>query len=137
MIDDTRFKQRDVGYFVNGGAAMDRIGLVHRWSDATVVGNLVFIAGHTAEKSLGQSVGSQTREVLALLEQTLVRSGSDKQNLAFVQIFLADISKIDEMNAVWDVWVPVGAAPARATVEARLAHSDYQIEVTAIAVRND
>mgnify|MGYP000069413285 CR=1 FL=1 len=40
-----------------------------------------------------------------------------------------------EMNAVWDAWVSQGNTPARATVEASLAHPDYTVEIVVIAAR--
>ncbi len=114
---------------------IERIGLTHRWSDAVVIDKLICVAGHTAEKTRGKSLAAQTEEVLAALDDTLVRAGTTKQKLASVQIFLSDISKIAEMNVVWDRWVAEGAAPARATVEAKLASPDLAIEITAIASR--
>jgi enamine deaminase RidA (YjgF/YER057c/UK114 family) len=39
------------------------------------------------------------------------------------------------MNAVWDQWVAAGHTPARATVQAKLASSDYRIEIVMIAAR--
>jgi enamine deaminase RidA (YjgF/YER057c/UK114 family) len=37
------------------------------------------------------------------------------------------------MNAVWDAWVPQGEAPARATVEAKLANPAYRVEMQVVA----
>jgi enamine deaminase RidA (YjgF/YER057c/UK114 family) len=37
------------------------------------------------------------------------------------------------MNAVWEKWVPEGQAPARATVEAKLANPAYKVEIMCIA----
>lgn len=37
------------------------------------------------------------------------------------------------MNAVWDAWVSPGNAPARATVEAKLAGPQYLVEIGVIA----
>ena len=37
------------------------------------------------------------------------------------------------MNAVWDAWVPQGDTPARATVEAKLAHPEYRVEIQVVA----
>lgn len=114
---------------------IERIGAADRWSDAVIVGNLIFLAGHVAEQSVGADVREQTKEVLALLDDTLAQAGVTKANLASVQIYLSDISTIDQMNEVWDSWVLPGQAPARATVEARLAHSGLAIEITAVAAR--
>ncbi|MGO7200140.1 Rid family hydrolase, partial [Rhizobium ruizarguesonis] len=48
-------------------------------------------------------------------------------------IWLADISSFEDMNTVWDAWVPAGHAPARATVEARLAGPEFTVEIGMIA----
>jgi enamine deaminase RidA (YjgF/YER057c/UK114 family) len=37
------------------------------------------------------------------------------------------------MNAVWDAWLPEGAAPARTTVQAALALPNLLFEVTVVA----
>ncbi len=114
---------------------IDRIGVTQRWCDAAIFNGIVFLAGHIAEKTEGRPLGEQTTEVLALLEETLEAAGSDKSRILSVQIFLTDISKIAEMNAVWDAWVPKGTAPARATVEAKLASPGHDIEITAVAAK--
>ncbi len=114
---------------------IERIGLTARWSDAVVVGNIVFLAGHTAENTRGQSTKVQTEEVLASLDDTLAQAGISKNNLVSVTIYLADMSGFEEMNEAWDAWVPNGHAPARATVEAKLAYPDLLVEMTAIAAK--
>ncbi|MET3664213.1 RidA family protein [Caulobacter sp. 1776] len=112
---------------------IERIGKAARWSDAVVVNGLAFLAGHVAEETRGQSVEAQTREVLAQLDDTLAQAGSSKAKLVSVTIYLADIAGFDAMNQAWDDWVDSENPPARATVEARLAHPDYAVEMTAIA----
>ena len=37
------------------------------------------------------------------------------------------------MNSVWDQWVPKGAAPARACVEAKLAQPKFKVEIRVVA----
>jgi enamine deaminase RidA (YjgF/YER057c/UK114 family) len=37
------------------------------------------------------------------------------------------------MNQVWEAWLLPGQAPARATVEARIANPGYRVEIAAIA----
>jgi len=114
---------------------IERVGLTKRWSDAVANKSIIFLAGHTPDKSRGECVTQQTEEVLKAIDDTLANIGVSKDNLAMVQIYLADISTIGEMNVVWDRWVATAAAPARATVEARLAHPDLAIEITAVAFR--
>ena len=50
-------------------------------------------------------------------------------------IYLADIKTFAEMNAAWDAWLAKGAAPARTTVEAKLAAPEYLVEITVTAVK--
>jgi enamine deaminase RidA (YjgF/YER057c/UK114 family) len=38
-----------------------------------------------------------------------------------------------QMNEVWDNWVPEGAAPARACVQATMAREDILVEISVIA----
>lgn len=115
--------------------SIERIGVAQRWSDATIFNGIIFLAGHCAEKTEGQSLAAQTEEVLAQLDDTLAQAGSSKERLLSVQIYLTDISKIAEMNAVYDRWVAPGKPPARATVEAKLASEGWAIEITAVAAK--
>lgn len=114
---------------------IERIGMTERWSDAVIVGDLIFLAGHVAEQTRGQAVKEQTEEVLRSLDETLAQAGVSKNNLASVTIYLADMAGFAAMNEAWDAWVAKDHAPARATVEARLAYPDLLVEMTAIASR--
>jgi enamine deaminase RidA (YjgF/YER057c/UK114 family) len=78
-------------------------------------------------------VGEQTREILAKIDGLLAQAGSDKAQSLSATIYLADIATFAEMNTVWDAWVPAGHAPARATVEAKLAAPAYTVEIACIA----
>jgi enamine deaminase RidA (YjgF/YER057c/UK114 family) len=59
--------------------------------------------------------------------------GSTREKILSATIWLADIATFDEMNRVWDSWVPRGHAPARATVEARLAAPEFVVEIGIVA----
>jgi enamine deaminase RidA (YjgF/YER057c/UK114 family) len=50
-------------------------------------------------------------------------------------IYLADMADYNGMNQAWDSWVAPGHAPARATVEARLANPAWLIEIKVTAYR--
>ena len=110
-----------------------RFGAGHRMSKAVVHANVVYLAGQVAEQAAGKSVGEQTQEILAAIDHWLKEAGTDKSKLLSASIWLADISKFDEMNKVWDAWVSPGNAPARATVEAKLAAPQISVEIAAIA----
>ena len=80
-----------------------------------------------------QDIVGQTRQVLAAIDRLLAEAGSDKTRILRAQVFLADITDYAGMNDAWDAWVPAGAAPARATVEARLARPEWRVEVVVTA----
>ena len=112
-----------------------RIEAGSRMSQAVVHGDTVYLAGQVALKSPGKPVGEQTKEILASIDRLLKEAGSDKSKLLSAQIWLADIARFNEMNAVWDAWLAPGNAPARATVEANLAAPEFSVEIMVIAAR--
>ena len=77
----------------------------------------------------------QTRDILGQIDRHLAAAGTDKSRLLSMQVWLADIATVAEMNAAWDEWVDKANLPARATVEARLVSPDYKVEIAGIAAR--
>ena len=71
--------------------------------------------------------------MLAAIDDLLARAGSDKTKILRAQIFLADINDFAGMNRAWDAWVVAGNAPARATVEAKLANPAWKVEIVVTA----
>lgn len=107
---------------------IQRIEAGARMSQAIVHGGTVYTSGVVADEPV-PSVGEQTRQILAEIDRLLAAAGSDKSRLLKANIWLADIGRFDEMNAVWDAWVVKGSAPVRATVESRLAAPEYLVEI--------
>ena len=95
-------------------------------------GRLVYLAGQVAEDR-DADIEGQTRSVLDQVDRLLAEAGSDKRHILSATIYLADMKDYASMNAVWDAWVPQGDTPARATVEARLAHPGYRVEIQVVA----
>ncbi|MGG7645044.1 RidA family protein [Rhodovulum sp. YNF3179] len=81
----------------------------------------------------GQSVAEQTRDCLSRVDGLLAQAGSSRERILQAIVWLADMADFDEMNAVWDAWVPDGHAPARACGEARLARADLKVEIIVTA----
>lgn len=115
--------------------SIERIEPGKRLSQAVAYGNLVFLAGQVAMDKPGASMAEQTKNVLDRIDALLARAGTDKSKILSAQIWVTDMRQFDEMNRVWDAWVPEGCAPARATVEARLATPDYCVEIMVVAAR--
>jgi len=103
-------------------------------SRAVEFGNLVFVAGTTADNRTA-SCEEQTREVLRKIDRYLATAGSDKTRILSCNVWLADIREKDAMDAAWRAWIPADAKPARATVEARLGTPDTRVEIMMIAAR--
>jgi enamine deaminase RidA (YjgF/YER057c/UK114 family) len=110
-----------------------RLHIGPRMSQAVIHGQTVYLAGQVADQAKGKSVGDQTRDILATIDRLLEEAGSDKTKVLSATIYLVDMATFAEMNAVWEAWVPAGHAPARATVEAKLAAPAYAVEIACIA----
>jgi enamine deaminase RidA (YjgF/YER057c/UK114 family) len=102
-------------------------------SKAVVHGDTVYLAGIVADAPKGKGMTEQTKSILAQIDGFLARAGTDKSKLISANIWITDMAKFAEMNAVWDAWVAPGHASARATVEAKLASPDYLVEIMVVA----
>lgn len=112
--------------------AIRRLHVGPRMSEVVIHGGVAYLAGQIAEDA-SQDIGGQTRQVLAAIDALLAEAGTDKTRLLTAQIFLADMAELAAMNAVWDVWVPTGQTPARATVQAKLAKPEWKVEIVVSA----
>ena len=113
--------------------AIERKEVGPRMSQIVVHGDTVYLAGIVAQANKGKSVTEQTKEIHATIDKYLAQAGSDKSKLLTATIYITDMGKFAEMNAVWDAWVSPGNTPARATVEAKLAAPDYNVEIMVVA----
>ncbi|WP_018973619.1 RidA family protein [Rudaea cellulosilytica] len=111
---------------------IQRIDAGPRMSEASIHNGIVYLAGQVPEDT-SLDIEGQTREVLAAIDALLAQAGSDKTRILRAQIFLADIADFAGMNRAWDAWVVPGNAPARATVEARLARPEWKVEIVVTA----
>ncbi|TWI04596.1 enamine deaminase RidA (YjgF/YER057c/UK114 family) [Luteimonas cucumeris] len=103
-----------------------------RMSEMTIHNGVAYLAGQVPEDS-GADMATQTRQVLAAIDDLLAQAGSDKTRILRAQIFLADLADFAAMNEVWDAWVVAGEAPARATVQAALADPGWKLEIVVTA----
>jgi enamine deaminase RidA (YjgF/YER057c/UK114 family) len=106
-----------------------------RMSKAVVHGDTVYLSGIVADAPKGKSMAEQTKSILSQIDGFLAMVGTSKSKLLSANIWITDMANFAEMNAVWDAWVSPGNAPARATVEAKLASPDYKVEIMVVAAR--
>jgi enamine deaminase RidA (YjgF/YER057c/UK114 family) len=104
-----------------------------RMSKIVQHGGLIFLCGQTSSGTALASISDQTGEVLRRIDALLAEVDSDRSQLLSATVYLKHIEDFAAMNAVWEAWVPSGAAPARTTVQASLASPDLLIEVTVVA----
>lgn len=110
-----------------------RLGGTPRLSMAVAHGDRVYLSGQVAIDARGRGVREQAEEALTRIDALLAEAGSGRDRLLSVTLLLADIAHLPEVNAVWDRWLPAGAAPARTTMQTVLASPDYALEIVAIA----
>jgi enamine deaminase RidA (YjgF/YER057c/UK114 family) len=115
--------------------AIQRIETGARMSKVVIHGDTVYLAGFTANTALSGGVADQTHEILSIIDGYLAKAGTDKSKLLRATIWLSDIRTVDEMNRVWDAWVPTGCAPARACVEALLQGPEKKVEIQVTAAK--
>ncbi|WP_375458704.1 RidA family protein [uncultured Enterovirga sp.] len=114
---------------------IQRIESGTRMSKAVVHGDTVYLAGQVSTNAAQGGVTEQTKDILAIIDGFLAQAGTDKTKLLSANIWLTDIGTFAEMNAVWDAWLAPGCAPARATVEAKLAAPNLKVEIAVIAAK--
>lgn len=115
--------------------SITRLGVGPRLSRAVVHGDTIYLTGCIAERTKGESVRQQTREILATIDRMLAEAGSDKTRILSAQIYLAKIATYGEMNDEWDAWTPEGHTPARATFESKLPLSGTSVMIVCVAAR--
>ena len=113
--------------------AVKRMHTATRMSQSVVHGDTVYLAGQVG--TAGQSVAEQTRDILGKIDKLLGEAGTDKTKILQAIIWLSDMRYFDEMNEVWDAWVPSGHAPARACGEAVLARPAFNVEIIITAAK--
>jgi enamine deaminase RidA (YjgF/YER057c/UK114 family) len=105
---------------------------VSRMSQAVIHNNLVYLAGQIPADTIGKSFADRTRNTLQRIDSLLAEVGTHKGKILSATIYLADLDDFEEMNSIWDAWIPAGSAPARATVGVGLGPG-FGIEISIIA----
>ena len=109
---------------------IERMQTGARMSKVVKHNGVVYLCGQVGA---GEDVAEQTRDCLSRVDALLAEAGTDNKHILQAVIWLADMADFEEMNGVWDAWVPEGAAPARACGEAKLARPDFTVEIIIVA----
>jgi enamine deaminase RidA (YjgF/YER057c/UK114 family) len=103
-----------------------RHGVSQRWSEIVIHNSMAYWVEVADDPAL--DVRGQIAQVLAQIDATLVRIGSDRSRLLMIQVYLADLAAAPVLNELWDAWTPAGHAPVRACVGAQLSPG-YRVEM--------
>ena len=71
-----------------------------RMSQIVIHGDTVYLGGIVAHANKGKSVTEQTKEILATIDSYLAQADSNKTKLLSASIWITDMAKFAEMNAV-------------------------------------
>lgn len=101
---------------------------------AVEYGNLVFIAGTTADNKAADAKG-QTEEILKKIDGFLTECGSHKSKILSANVWVANMAEKPLMDAAWTAWVDPNNKPVRACVEAKLGSADTRVEIMVTAAK--
>lgn len=108
-----------------------RTPIMHRAVEAN---GFVYVGGTVADDT-SLSMGDQTRSILGKIAGYLGEAGTDIERVVSASVFVTDLSKKKEMDAVWVEFFG-DHLPARATVGVADLGGGALIEVVVIAVKD-
>lgn len=107
------------------------------YSQAIRYGNLIFVAGQTAEdpetnQPVHGTVAEQTRRILANIRTILEAAGSGLDKVVRADVYISSMAIKDEMNAVYREFFPQDL-PARNCVAVAGIDDGLDVEIEVIA----
>lgn len=111
---------------------IQRIDAGPRMSEAVIHNGIVHLAGQVPETP-DADIEIQTREVLAAIDDLLAQAGSDKTRILRAQIYSGRRRRFCRHEPRLGRMGRTRSAPARATVEARLANPAWKVEIVVTA----
>ncbi len=108
------------------------------YSQGIVAGNLVFVSGQIpidpgSGNIVSDDVQAQTRQSLENVKAVLEAAGSSLDNVVKATVFISDMEKFGQINAVYETFFSA-PAPARACVEVARLPKDVQVEIEVVAL---
>ena len=126
-------------------AAMERTaitdaGVIGPYSPAQKVGNFLFVSGQIAiNQSTGQlkqdNIEVETRQVLDNLMNVLRKAGYDSSDVISSTVYLTEMKNYPMMNSIYGGYFQEGNYPARVTVQVAALPRGANIEISAIAYK--
>ncbi len=115
---------------------VERYETSKRMSRTVIHNNTIYLCGQVAADA-DAGITEQTQTMLDKVDELLNKAGSDRKHILSATIYIKGMDLFAQMNEVWDNWVPEGAAPARACVQASMAREELLVEISVIAAVKD
>lgn len=118
-------------------ASIQRFDTTPKYSEMVVHNGTIYLAGQVpAPDAESGDARAQTASCLASIDALLTRAGSDKTKILSAQVYITSMEHFAGMNEAWIEWMPLGHAPARATVaNIALANSAWKVEIVVVAAQ--
>lgn len=107
-------------------------GLTATRSRAVIHDGLVFTVAVSPDPD--PTIYEQTIKALRRIDESLAMSGTDKSRILSALVFVADISRKEEMNRAWDEWVDLANPPMRACLGVAL-EPPHLVEIVVTAAQ--
>ncbi|MGI8527494.1 MAG: RidA family protein [Pseudolabrys sp.] len=108
-------------------------GLTPTRSRAVVHDGLVFAVAVSPDPA-PPGIYEQTGNALKRIDESLAMSGTGKSRILSAIVYIADITRKDEMNKAWDEWVDRANPPMRACLGVDL-EPPHLVEIVVTAVK--
>lgn len=103
-------------------------------SAITVFNQVVYLSGQVPTNPEAD-IETQTRDVLATIDNLLAQVNSDKSQMLSAQLFLKDLADFQVVNQIWAQWLKDSPKPARATIQAEMVNPLWRIEIAVTAAQ--
>jgi 2-iminobutanoate/2-iminopropanoate deaminase len=109
------------------------------YNQAVLSGNTLYISGQIPinpanGELVSGDIAKETKQSMENLKAILTEAGMTFENVVKTSIFIADMNKFTEINAVYATYFNAETAPARETVEVANLPKFVNVEISMIAV---
>jgi len=111
------------------------------YNQAVLTGNMLYISGQIAlnpetNELETKELQKETTRVMQNLKAILAEAGMDFENVIKTSIFISDMNNFAKINEVYGSYFNAETAPARETVEVANLPKFVNVEISAIAVKD-
>jgi 2-iminobutanoate/2-iminopropanoate deaminase len=111
------------------------------YNQAVLTGNMLYISGQIAlnpetNELETDELQKETTRVMQNLKAILAEAGMDFENVIKTSIFISDMNNFAKINEVYGSYFNAETAPARETVEVANLPKFVNVEISAIAVKD-